>query len=307
MRRFALLAPPLVLALTVAACSDDDGTTAASTRSPTPAPTVSGTPISIVGPVMTIPPITPSPSPVPTQSPTPVPIHHPAPYKIVIDAGHGGLFYWGGSAYDSDGNRYIEKDLALEVALRLADLLAADEQARYAPLLTRDGDYTLTYFDAGNYRASLIAEQQARVDIANAARADMILSIHFNGWLDAGQRGMETYCNPDRPFGNESCNLAWFVQDALVREVWEAGYDIHDRGTKNDAEVGGDQQNAHSFLLGTNANFRPSFMPGVISEVLFLSSPTDLEFMRRPEAYDVIARGYKAGIDAYFAWLNGDG
>jgi N-acetylmuramoyl-L-alanine amidase len=226
---------------------------------------------------------------------------------VVIDPGHGGLYYWGGSARDSDGNRHIEKDLALEVALRLAHLLAADEQARYAPLLTRDGDYTLTYFDAGNYRASLIAELQARVDMANAAQADVIVSVHFNGWLDAGQRGTETYCNPDRPFGHESCNLAWFVQDALVRSVREAGYDIHDRGIKNDADVGGDPENPHSFLLGTNVNFRPSFMPGVISEVLFLSNPTDLEFMRRPDAYDVIARGYKAGIDAYFAWLPGTG
>jgi N-acetylmuramoyl-L-alanine amidase len=296
----------LAFAMLAIGCAGDHGTTTASTRSATRFATQPATPITVVYPAQALPP-TPSPPPTapPTPSPTPVPIHHPPPYTVVIDAGHGGPHYWGASAYDANGNRYIEKDLALEIALRVYDLLLADEQGRYAPLLTRDGDYTLMYFDAGQYRPSLIAEQQARVDLANFAQADMILSIHFNSWFDAGQRGTETYCNPDRPFGNESCNLAWFVQDALVRAVREAGYDVYDRGTKNDAEVGGDPGNPHSFLLGTNRGFNPSFMPGVISEVLFLSHPADLEFVKQPEAFDIIARGYKAGIDAYFAWLNG--
>jgi N-acetylmuramoyl-L-alanine amidase len=224
---------------------------------------------------------------------------------VVIDAGHGGLYYWGGSARDSNGNQVIEKDLALEVALRLNDLLLADEKARYFPLLTRDGDYTLTYFDAGNLRPSVIAEQQARVDLANAARADALVSIHFNGWSDASQHGTETYCNPDRSFGNESCQLAIFIQDALVARIREAGYDIHNRGARNDAEVGGDPEYAHSHLLGTNPNFRPSLMPGVISEILFLSSPSDREFLERPDALDIIARAYKQALDNYFGWLSG--
>ena len=291
-----------LLALT--ACSGSDGASDASTPTPTITATPTSTPSPSPSPTLT-PVLTPSPSPTPppTPSPTPIPIHHPPPYTVVIDAGHGGPYYWGGSARDNDGNQYIEKDLALEVALRLRDLLLADEAARYHPILTRDGDYTLTYFDAGNLRPSVIAEQQARVDFANAARADVILSVHFNGWHDAGQTGTETYCNPDRIFGNESCNLAYFVQDALVARIREAGYDIYNRGARNDAEVGGDPSYAHSHLLGTNPNFRPSFMPGVISEVLFLSSPPDLEFLKRPDAFDIIAQAYKQALDDYFAWL----
>ena len=232
---------------------------------------------------------------------------HQPPYAIVIDAGHGGPYYWGASAADSEGVQYIEKYMALDIALRLRDLLLADESARYFPILTRDGDYTLTPFDPNNLRPSVIAEQQARVDLANASRADVILSVHFNGWRDASQTGTETYCNPDRVFGNESCQLAYFVQDALVDAIRKAGYDIYNRGAKNDAEVGGDPQYEHSHLLGTNPNFRPSFMPGVISEILFLSSPPDLEFLKRADAFDVIAQAYRQALDDYFARLNGAG
>jgi N-acetylmuramoyl-L-alanine amidase len=302
MRPALTIALCLTVLLAVAACTDSEGASDASTPSPTasatasPSPTASRTSTPAPTP-------TPSPTPPPTSSPTPILIHHPPPYTVVIDAGHGGLYYWGASARDSDGNQHIEKDFALEVALRLRDLLLADEGARYVPVLTRDGDYTLTYFDAGNYRPSVIAEQQARVDLANAAGADVILSVHFNGWHDASQTGTETYCNPDRVFGNESCQLAYFVQDALVAAIRESGYDIYNRGAKNDAEVGGDPEYAHSHLLGTNPDFRPSFMPGIISEVLFLSSPPDLEFLKRPDAFDIIARAYKQALDDYFAWL----
>lgn len=251
--------------------------------------------------VTPVPTPTPSPTPSPTVSPTPVPIIHPAPYTIAIEAGHGGPYYWGGSTRDSDGNQWIEKDVALEIALRLSERLDADE--RYVPILIRAGDYTLTDFEAGNYRSSLIAEAQARVDVANAVNADAYLSIHLNGWLDVSQAGTETYYNPDRSFGYQNYGLAFCVQDSLVRYMRNSGYDVHDRGLKNDGEVNGDPSNAHSFVLGTNANFNPSLMPGVISEALFLSSPADLEFLRKPDAFDILADAYKAALDTYFGWL----
>jgi N-acetylmuramoyl-L-alanine amidase len=235
--------------------------------------------------------------------PTAIPILHPPPYRIAIEPGHGGPYYWGASAYDGDGNRYIEKDLTLELAWRLNDLLLEDEMARYEPVLVRPGDYTLSPWLPHDYRWSLISEAQARVDVANIRRADVYLALHFNGWSDSSQAGAETYCNPDRSFGNESCTLASFVQQALVTAVREAGYEIRDRGVRNDAEVNGDPANQHSFVLGTNARFNPTLMPGVISEALFLSNPDDLAFLRRPEALDVIAAAYKRALNDYFAWL----
>jgi N-acetylmuramoyl-L-alanine amidase len=231
-----------------------------------------------------------------------VPIHHPPPYTIAIDPGHGGPEYWGASARDPEGNLWIEKDLTLAVATRLQTLLS---ESGYSSILLRTDDLPLTQWNAAEYRRSMIMETQARVDRANVIGADVLLSLHFNGWVDTSQRGSEAYCNPDRTFGSQSCELAWFVQQAVVQGIRAAGYDIIDRGIKNDAEVNGDPENRHSFLLGTNAGFSPSLMPGAILEVLFLSHPDDLAFIRGADAADVIARGIVDGLNQYFAWLNG--
>jgi N-acetylmuramoyl-L-alanine amidase len=231
-----------------------------------------------------------------------VPIHHPPPYTIAIDAGHGGPYYLGATAVDSDGRQWLEKDLTLAVALRVNQLLA---EAGYNPLLLRTTDAPLTAWNPYSYRSSMIAELQERVNRANAAGADVLLSIHFNGWVDGSQRGTEAYCNPDRTFGTENCMLALAVQQGLVNSMRAAGYDVSDRGVKNDAGVNGDPRNPHSFLLGTNDGFSPSLMPGTIAEALFLSNPDDLAFLHREDAIEVIAKAFVDGLNAYFFWLNG--
>jgi N-acetylmuramoyl-L-alanine amidase len=297
--------------LLLGACTSSEGASPSITPTPTPTGSLS-TPAAVLPPfsalasVIYIPQTTytATPTPVPTVSPTPVPILHDAPYVVAIEPGHGGPYYLGASAWDRDGNFWTEKDVVLDIALRLNELLLRDESQRYIPLLLRDDDYTLTDFDGANYRPSFIAEAQARVDMANSAEADVYLAIHLNGWLDAGLNGTETYYNPDRSFGYQSYGLAFFVQDALVRYIRHAGYDVRDRGLKNDGDVNGDPANQHSYALGTNVNFNPSLMPGVISESLFLSSPSDLAFIRTESGLDVIAAAYKEALDRYFEWLH---
>lgn len=226
---------------------------------------------------------------------------HGPPYRIAIEAGHGGPYYVGASAYDYEGHQWIEKDLNLDLSSRLRDLLAADG---YEVGMLRTSDSTLTNFDPYDYRGSLIREAQARVDLANASQADLYLALHFNGWIEPSQRGTEAYCNPDRSFGNESCQLAWAIEQSVVNGIREAGYNVDDRGLKNDSDVGGPASIEHSWVLGTNADFRPALMPGAIIESLFLSNPDDLAFLHKPEALDVLAAAIKGGIDSYFAWLN---
>ncbi len=238
---------------------------------------------------------------VPTASPTPVPIYHVAPYTVAIEAGHGGPNWFGAAGYDANGNRLAEKDLALDTALRLDELL---REAGFETVLIRDGDFTLTRFDDADYRPNMIAETQARVDLANARRADIIVSIHLNGAAYSSLRGTETYYNPDRPFGAESYALSSFVQAEVLSALAGLGHDVNDRGVRNDAEVGGDPNNAHSYLLGTNDGFRPSLMPGVISEALFLSNPDDAGRIAEEETRQRLAEAYRDGIVAYFAWLS---
>ncbi len=247
-----------------------------------------------------------SATPAPTlglaDSSVPVAINHGPPYTIAIDPGHGGPIETGAVATDSDGNLWLEKDLNLDVALRVRALLTG---AGYNVVMLRTTDSTITNFDPNDFSGSVMRESQARVDEANAAQADALVAIHFNGWIDDSLSGNEAYCDPNRSFAANSCQLASLIQQSLVSDIRADGYAVNDLGVKNDAEVNGNQDDPHSWMLGTNADFSPSVMPGTIVETLFLSNPDELAFIRRPEALDVIAAAYAKGIESYFAWLTG--
>lgn len=80
-------------------------------------------------------------------------------FVVVIDAGHGG------NDVGASENGYHEKDINLAVALQLGELIKKklkDTEVVY----TRDGDYFISL--------------QKRADIANAAKADLFISIHTN-------------------------------------------------------------------------------------------------------------------------------
>lgn len=90
---------------------------------------------------------------------------------VVIDAGHGG-FDRGGIP----GQRVAEKDIALDVALRLRAKLRA---AGYITVMTRDTD--------------VFVPLPSRVAVANSNRNGIFVCIHFNSASRAGANGIETY------------------------------------------------------------------------------------------------------------------
>jgi N-acetylmuramoyl-L-alanine amidase len=108
---------------------------------------------------------------------------------VVIDAGHGGKD--GGTRSVLPGK--LEKDYALDWALRLKPLLEAQG---WRVLLTRTNDIDLPL--------------PVRVSIAEAANADLFLSLHFNAATGNGHAGVETYCLA--PFGMPS-NLTRGYED----------------------------------------------------------------------------------------------
>ena len=142
--------------------------------------------------------------------------------------------------------------------------------AGYNVVLSRTGDYTLSPFPSNTYE-NRRDEIQARVDVANSVKADILVSIHFNGGPKSA-RGLEIYYNPDRNFGSYNWTLADLTRQGVVNHIRSAGYDVPDRGVKNDAGVCCNPANPHSWILGTNDGFRPSMMPGIIGEAMFLSN-----------------------------------
>ena len=217
---------------------------------------------------------------------------HPPPYTIFVDAGHGALDSGAGNG------DLAEKDVNVDVATRLAPLLGA---SGYNVYLSRWGDYTLTPFPANTYE-NRRDEIQARVDVANSVHADILVSIHHNGGPKSA-RGLEVYYNPNRSFGQYNWTLADLTRQGVVNHIRSAGYDVPDRGVKNDAGVCCNPANPHSWILGTNDGFRPSTMPGIIGEAMFVSNDFEAQQLWRPEMRQAIAEGYKAGVDAYFGWL----
>lgn len=91
---------------------------------------------------------------------------------VVIDAGHGG---------EHDGaigrNGLREKDVTLDIALRLEKLLLAGK--RIKPVLTRRNDVTV--------------DLEERAKLANDAGGDLFISIHANSSEEKGASGSETY------------------------------------------------------------------------------------------------------------------
>lgn len=222
-----------------------------------------------------------------------------APLHVTLDPGHGGPEV-GASFRFADGLVLQEKALTLRVALRLRDLL---EQAGYSVTLTRstDAPVNLDQRDLnGDGRVGLADDLQARVDRANRASSDIFVSIHFNGASDPSVRGTYTFWNPRRPFADRSQRLAELVQAGLVSALRRAGHPTLAHGARTDASVlGGDA----FFLLGPRSSIvaRPSQMPAIIGEPLFLTNPQDAAALRDERVVEAVARGYFEGIQAFAA------
>lgn len=93
-------------------------------------------------------------------------------FKVVIDAGHGG--------HDSGtrGKKVWEKDIALNLALRLGDMI--DKQMPDVQVI-----YTR--------KTDVFIELHRRAQIANENHADLFISIHCNGVKSTQPMGTETW------------------------------------------------------------------------------------------------------------------
>ncbi len=100
---------------------------------------------------------------------------------VVIDAGHGGHDRGG-----IPGQRIAEKDMNLDVAQRLRNVLAANG---YRVVMTRDSD--------------VFVPLPTRVAIANSYRNAIFVCVHFNSTQRRGAAGIETYF-----YGRDSLPLA---------------------------------------------------------------------------------------------------
>ncbi len=131
------------------------------------------------------------------------------PNIICIDPGHGG--------YDPGAvGKFKEKDFNLDVAL---DLKKALESRGITVVMTRTED------KAPKGAKEVVADLQARCDIADASGAALILSIHANGFPGIAH-GAEAYVWP----GGVASGVASSLVEALAPFVGVHGEAVKDGG-----------------------------------------------------------------------------
>ncbi|HYA61600.1 MAG TPA: N-acetylmuramoyl-L-alanine amidase [Candidatus Sulfotelmatobacter sp.] len=221
--------------------------------------------------------------------------------RIVIDPGHGG--------HDTGTigpTGLMEKDLCLDVALRLGKIL--QQKLPGADIVyTRSDDTFIPLED--------------RTRIANEAKADLFVSIHANSSPDHGARGVETYYlnlkgspeamevaareNAASDQGvhdledlvkkiartekiDESKELAEDVQESLSKRIQHSAKPVRNRGVRKAPFV---------VLIGAD-------MPSILTEISFLSNAADEQLLKKPEHRQRIAEGVYQGVAAYLQSLN---
>jgi peptidoglycan/xylan/chitin deacetylase (PgdA/CDA1 family)/N-acetylmuramoyl-L-alanine amidase len=244
---------------------------------------------------------------------------------VCLDVGHG-LTDWGYTRLSTDGSEIIamEKDLVLQYALAIKEQLQAEGinvvLTRYSDTYVNttnedvNGDGVVGVDEDGNGildgptdASNNLDELQARVNVCNAAGADLLVSIHINGAENTALNGYEAWWAEDRPFSDQS---QWFAEE-IVRQFGEqfaaAGFDVESRGAYDDTKVDIPPEDQGTFqhfvMLSPNVperNFVGSTMPGAVVEALFLSNDTDYEVLSTPEGQDAIVAAYVNAILNYF-------
>jgi N-acetylmuramoyl-L-alanine amidase len=205
----------------------------------------------------------------------------PRPLRvIVLDPGHGGE----DAGVQAGG--VAEKDLALEVARALKPEIERRVRARV--ILTRDRDVALS--------------SEQRAEAANRARADLVISLHFDGYPSSRARGATATVAPATVGGRDPERGRWSLpvevlpwRDVALRhavpsralaEVLRARLELAGQGPVRIRE------RLPVPLLGVNA-------PGVQLELATLTSQTDRARITSDGGVKALAVSVAEAVAAY--------
>ena len=212
-------------------------------------------------------------------------------YTIVVDPGHGG--------HDSGarGNGYNEKDIALQVATRLANNLRRD----YNVIMTRDSDFFVPL--------------DTRAKIGNDANADFFISIHLNSSSSSSANGTEVFYFSKKDQGSYAAQVAKFENkvDGSYGDVPFSDFILNDIFYRKNQKTS--QAIAESVLDGLinltglrrrgvfGANFavlRGSNSPSILVELGFMNNYSDLSQYLTPEGQERAASTIGDAIRKFF-------
>ena len=212
-------------------------------------------------------------------------------YTIVVDPGHGG--------HDSGarGNGYNEKDIALQVATKLANNLRQD----YNVIMTRNSDFFVPL--------------DTRAKIGNDANADFFISIHLNSSSSSSANGTEVFYFSKKDQGSYAAQVAKFENkvDGSYGDVPFSDFILNDIFYRKNQKTS--QAIAESVLDGLinltglrrrgvfGANFavlRGSNSPSILVELGFMNNYSDLSHYLTPEGQESAASTIGNAIRKFF-------
>ena len=212
-------------------------------------------------------------------------------YTIVVDPGHGG--------HDSGarGNGYNEKDIALQVATKLANNLRQD----YNVIMTRNSDFFVPL--------------DTRAKIGNDANADFFISIHLNSSSSSSANGTEVFYFSKKDQGSYAAQVAKFENkvDGSYGDVPFSDFILNDIFYRKNQKTS--QAIAESVLDGLinltglrrrgvfGANFavlRGSNSPSILVELGFMNNYSDLSQYLTPDGQERAANAIGSAIRSYF-------
>ena len=228
-------------------------------------------------------------------------------YTIVIDPGHGG------KDPGNTGNGYLEKNIALKIALGLGEILEKNDN--YNIIYTRKDDRFIDLF--------------RRAQIANDSNADLFISIHCDAHssnaygagtfvlgLHANDRNFQIAkkensviflednyeqkydgFDPDNPesvislvlmqeeYLDQSINAANFIQQSFVRNLNRKNRSVKQAG----------------FIV-----LKYTYMPSVLVETGFLTNKTEGKYLNSKKGQSDMSYSIADAIDKYFENIKND-
>jgi N-acetylmuramoyl-L-alanine amidase len=215
--------------------------------------------------------------------------------RIVIDAGHGG---------QDQGTRgpkgLLEKDLVLDVALRLGKLV--EDRMGAEVIYTRSDD--------------TFVPLEQRTALANDKKADLFLSIHANSSSYPRIAGVETYYL-NFTDSKEALDVASRENASSQKSIFELRdiiqkITMHDKAEESREFAGRIQAalyafSAHNVAGEKNRGVRKApfvvligaSMPSVLAEIGFLSNPREEALLKKPDYRQKLAEALYRGVTRY--------
>lgn len=166
-------------------------------------------------------------------------------FIVCIDAGHGD---WDAGTVGVSGCE--EKDIVLNIALKLGELLSSEDDIKV--IYTRTSD-SLPWLETAN------DSLKERIKISNLANADLFISLHCNSnYDDTNAKGVETWYNPSLKTNED---FASYLQHELSNLNYTTNRGLKFYEDKDEALAVLEKTNATSALVefGFISNFQDEY------------------------------------------------